>query len=89
MKPQNFELCRIFANFAPVCAGLFFKPPHTGADSHISGIIIFFLQLDLFLPESQLLSLQNLIVLILHKTDDMQLCDIPYDTDSMIFIKFF
>ena len=28
-------------------------------------------------------------MLILHKTDDMQLCDIPYDTDSMIFTNFF
>ena len=61
----------------------------TGADSHISGIVIFFLQLDLFLPESQLLSLQNLVGLIFHKTDDMQLCDISYNTDSMIFINRF
>ena len=38
----------------------------------------FFLQLDLFLPESPPLSLQNLVVLILRKTDDMQLCDIQY-----------
>ena len=44
---------------------------HTGADSHISGITIFFLQLDLFLPVSQPLSLQNLVVHILYEIDNM------------------
>ena len=41
------------------------------------------------MPESQMLTLKNLVVLILHEMDDMQLCDIPYDTNYTIFLKSF